>query len=420
MRIREQVMFIISSKSSRGVHLAALIAGMFVTTSGVAAAIAGFAMSEPPDRPITLNFLGWNDAAVKCKFLRDNFDKLASKKDANDSRRRQFVLMAISEEILKRAVIGPVTDDEKAWSEYLSNEENDRLGGIDAKLDADAKRVVDELVAAVNAGKRPECVAEPPFVLNSEEAADVLEKLKAKVPDLAKSYSNERDTSARMKILEDLTKQAPAQLLERLKQRGEPPADLTEQRIKTDFALDLAVLRNKLRGHIAGDPSVRPPTVPERPGPEPKSRITPFEASVKQFVRAALRLPANRASLRTEADLKAFVAKAVESSARQFVAGDWTALETAETTRWTDSLTAEHLPILKDAPVEPPVVVRPPVVQPPVIIHPIPPISPIPLQPIPPIGMGRGCIWPVRNGRMVIKPQANAIVVPIGAFVPIR
>ncbi len=407
-------MFTMSSKTGRGACLAGLIAGMFVTTSGVAASLDGFAMSEPPDRPITLNLMGWNDAAVKCKFLRDNFDKLSSKKEANDSQRRQFVLMAISEEILKRAVIGQVTDDEKAWSDFLSNEENDRLGGIDAKLDADAKRVVDELLAAVKAGKRPDCVAEPPNVLNSEEAADVLEKLKARVPDLAKSYASERETAARLKILEELTKQAPSQVLERLKLRAEPPANLTEQRIKTDFALDLAVLRNKLRGHIAGDPSVRPPTVSRPPVPEPQSRIAAFEATVKQFVRAALRVPANRANLRTEADLKAFVAKAVESSARQFVAGDWTALEAAETRRWTDSLTAEHLPILKDAPVEPPVE------QPPLVIHPIPPIPPIPLQPIPPIGMGRGCLVPTRSGRMLIGPRSNAIVVPIGVFVPIR
>lgn len=411
-------MFIETAKDRRHGLRAMALAVTFVSIGGIAAAKGLTATAAaPPDRPITLKLMGWNDAAVKCKFLLDNYDKLATKKDLDDSKRRQFVLMAISEEILKRAEIGRVTDDEKVWSEFLSNEENDRLAGIDAKLDADSKKVVDELVAAVKAGKRPDCVAEPPFVLNSEEAADVLEKLKAKVPDLAKTYASERETAARTKILEDLSKQAPAQVLERLKKRSRPPANLTEQQVKTDFALDLAVLRNKLRGHVAGDPGVRPPTgpkPPEPPQPGPKSRVTAHETNVRQFVRALLQVPANRSNLRTEADLKTFVTKAVESALRQFVSGDLTATEMAETARWADSLTAEHLPILQETPVVPPVVVQPPVVQPPVVIQ------PVPIWPIQPIGTGWGCFGPARSGHFLIRPRRDGFVVPAGAFVPVR
>ncbi len=364
----------------------------------------------PPDRPITLKLLGWDEAAVKCKFLRENYDRITLRAGTKEEELRPLVLGAIGAEIEDRASKATLTDDEKAWAEFLANDENDRLAGIDSKLDVATKRVVDDLVEAVKAGKRPECDAEPPLSLTSTEAAAVLEKLKARVPELAKRYDNERETAARVRILEELTAQAPGELLDQLKRRAEPPANLTEQQAKTDLKLDLAILRSRLRGHIATDPVIKPPATskpPEPPKPEERSRVKDFESYAKPYVRGLLQVPSNLAGVRNEADLRALVASSIESALRQFISGDLTEAERAETAGWVDDLTAEHLHLLNDDPVVPPVVIQPPVVvQPPIVVQPIFPDD--------------GCGNVIRRSCCGWSRWSNRHMVPVGGVYRLR
>ena len=292
--IRDQVMNSPKLRSNRVALFATMLAAMVFQV----AVRAEFIRTETlPERPITLKLLGWDEAAVKCKFVRDNYDRLTQRAGTKAEELRPLVLGAIGAEIEDRASKSTLTDDEKVWANFLANEANDRLAGIEANLDAETKKVVDDLVEAVKARKRPECDTEPPFSLTSTEAAAVLDKLKARVPELAIRFENERETAARMKILEELTSQAPGELLAQLKERAEPPANLSEQQAKMDFALDLAVLRSKLRGHIAADPAIKPPTTPqppEPPKPVERLRVKDYESYTKHYV---IRIPARNIAL---------------------------------------------------------------------------------------------------------------------------